>query len=288
MLRMFNPTGRRGRRPLDSNAPAAMETQLKDPLPWQPQSEIRGNLAIGNLRENMLRFLAVEGGVHAQTLLAAMGALAGFAAQNAALNRAAAATSSDGQVPFDGLVLAEGKSGERWLAGNWINVHLFNEAGSVLPVWGFLAGAAVQAGAPLQELADTHEIVRHVATTRGGADYGKLRAPAEHQPSLPPNELLRRSWPLACQVFAHPLPAEMSETGRDEPPLDEAHWPIIVAIVTSQFIPMTKDVVDPRITFALALESAVISSKVDPEQIEPGKWDIQAAAGRLTVRRNRN
>jgi hypothetical protein len=70
--------------------------------------------------------------------------------------------------------------------------------------------------------------------------------------------------------------------------LDEAHWPIIVAIVTSQFIPMMKDVMDPRIAFALALESAVISSKVDPEQIEPGTWDIQAAAGRLTVRRVKN
>src|SRR2546421_3554041 len=142
-----------------------METQLKERLPWQPQSEIRANLAIGNLRENMLRFLAADGGVHAQTLLAAMGALAGFAAQNAALNRAAAATSSGGKVPVDGLVLVGGKSGERYLAGSWINVHLFNETGSVLPVWGFLAGAGVQAGAPLQELADTGEIVRHVATT---------------------------------------------------------------------------------------------------------------------------
>jgi hypothetical protein len=265
-----------------------METQLKDQLPWQPQSEIRGNLAVGNLRENMLRFLAVEGGVHAQTLHATMGALAGFAAQNAALNQAAAATASDGQVPFDGLVLAGGTSGERWLAGNWINVHLFNEAGSVLPVWGFIAGAAVQAGAPLQELADTHEIVRHVAATIGGTDYGKLRAPAGHQPSLPPNELLRRSWPLACQIFTHPLPADMPEAGRNEPPLDEAHWPIIVAIAASQFIPMTKDVLDPRIAFALALESAVISSKVDPEQIAPGTWDIEAVAGRLTVRRIRN
>jgi hypothetical protein len=70
--------------------------------------------------------------------------------------------------------------------------------------------------------------------------------------------------------------------------LDEAHWPIIVAIVTSQFIPMMKDVMDPRIAFALALESAVISSKVDPERVAPGTWDIQAAAGRLTVRRVKN
>ena len=98
-----------------------MERDLKDQLPWQPQSEIRGNLAIGNLRENILPFLAVVGGAHAQTLHATMGALAGFAAQNAALDRAAAATASDGQVPFDGLVLAGGQSGERWLAGNWID-----------------------------------------------------------------------------------------------------------------------------------------------------------------------
>jgi hypothetical protein len=48
---------------------------------------------------------------------------------------------------------------------------------------------------------------------------------------------------------------------------------------------MMKDVMDPRIAFALALESAVISSKVDSERIESAKWDIQAAAGRLTVRR---
>ena len=262
-----------------------MDADLKDQLPWHPQSEVRGNLAIGNLRENMLRFLAVDRGVHAQTLLATMGALAGFAAQNAALNRAASVTASDGQVPLDALVLLGGESGERWLAGNWINLHLFNEPGSVLPLWGFLAGAAVQAGARVQDLPEAGEIAQHVATTIGGADYGKLRAAAEHQPSFPPNELLRRSWPLACQIFTHPLPAEIAQTGRDEPPLDEAHWPIIVAIVTSQFIPMMKDVMDPRIAFALALESAVISSKVDPERIEPAKWDIQAAAGRLTVRR---
>jgi hypothetical protein len=264
-----------------------MDADLKDQLPWVPQSEIRGNLAIGNLRENMLRFLAVDRGVHAQTLLATMGALAGFAAQNAALNRAAAATASDGQVPFPGLFLLGATSAERWLSGDWINLQL-TEPGGVLPMWSFLAGAAVQAGARLQELADGHEIVRHVASTIGRANYGKLRAPEGHEPAFPPNELLRRSWALACQIFTHPLPAEMSETGRNEPPLDEAHWPIIVAIAASQFIPMTKDALDPRISFALALESAVISSKVDPERIEPGKWDIQAADGRLTVRRLRN
>ena len=54
------------------------------------------------------------------------------------------------------------------------------------------------------------------------------------------------------------------------------------------FIQMTKDVLSPRVAFALALESAVISSKVDPEKIEPGKWDIRAAAGRLAVRRMTN
>ena len=262
-----------------------MQSNPLDQLRWQPQSQIRGNLAMGNLRENMLRFLRTERGVHAETLMTAMGALTGFAAQNAALIRAATATSSLGQGPFDGLVLVGGEPGNRYLAGNWINAHLFDEIGSVFPLWGFMAAAVLDTGVPLGDLAEIGEIARYVASSLGTADYGRLRAPMGHEPGLPPNELLRRLWPLVLQIFALPIPPEFSEKSKDEPLLEEAHWPIIVSNVTAQFIRMTKDALDPRLSFALAMESAVISCKVDPEWIEPGKWDIRAVAGRLTVRR---
>ncbi len=259
-----------------------MESKPVGKLPWQPQSEIRGNLAIGNLRENLLRFLGNERGVHAETLLTAMGALAGFAGQNAALIRAAAATSAEGYVPQYSVVLIGTKPGERYLAGEWINAHLFNEAGSVFPLWGFIAAAATESGAAREELADIRDIARHVASSLGGADYGKLRAPAGHQPALQPNELLRKLWPRVCEILRLPLPEPIRT---NELPLEEIHWPIIVSMVASQFIKLTKDVLHPRISFALAMESAVISSKVDPELVAPGNWDFHATAGSLAVKR---
>jgi hypothetical protein len=292
----------------------AVEPKPVGQLPWQPQSEIRGNLAIGNLRENLQRFLRNERGVHAETLLTAVGALVGFASQNAALIRAAEVTSVKGcVVPWDGVALFGDESGERHLAGNWINAHLHNEVGSIFPLWGFIAAAAIQSGAASGDLADTGEMARHVTQSFGRGDYGKLRAPTGHEPALQPNELVKRLWAATCQIFRLPLPMDLPlrqppqgliqtmlgwlskllgrsprQDTESEPPLDEIHWPIILSMAAAQFLQLTKDVLNPRISFALVMESAIISSKIDPERIEPGKWDIRAAAGGLAVRRIRN
>jgi hypothetical protein len=83
----------------DSKEPQVSEIKEIPNLPWQPQSFITGNLAIGNIHENLLRFLRTEAGIHAETLLTATGALVGFAAQHAALLRRAEATSKTGVVP---------------------------------------------------------------------------------------------------------------------------------------------------------------------------------------------
>src|ERR1044072_6114715 len=50
--------------------------------PWAgTDDEIIVNLAIGNLRDSMIKMLTSERGVHAETLLVSIGAVAGFAAQ---------------------------------------------------------------------------------------------------------------------------------------------------------------------------------------------------------------
>jgi hypothetical protein len=36
--------------------------------PWQPESTITGNLAIGNLRENLLKSLETPRGIHSETI----------------------------------------------------------------------------------------------------------------------------------------------------------------------------------------------------------------------------
>ena len=50
---------------------------------------------------------------------------------------------------------------------------------------------------------------------------------------------------------------------------------------------MTKAVLNPRIGAALLIESAVITSKIDPEAIEPGNWHISTGEGEQSITRLR-
>jgi hypothetical protein len=132
---------------------------------------------------------------------------------------------------------------------------------------------------------DYKEMAKHVATVVGGPEFGFLRAPKEHQPQLQSLELLRRLWPLSRDVLRLPLPKGIPPDR--EPPLKEIHWPIIVGLVAAQFISMTKGVLNPLIGAALVMESAVITSKIDPETIEPGKWRISTDGGGQAITRLR-
>ena len=68
-------------------AQAAGDTQSVR-YPWAgTRDEIAVNLAIGSLRDSMLKWLTSERGVHAETLLVSIGAIAGFAAQCAVQER---------------------------------------------------------------------------------------------------------------------------------------------------------------------------------------------------------
>jgi hypothetical protein len=50
---------------------------------------------------------------------------------------------------------------------------------------------------------------------------------------------------------------------------------------------MTKQVLNPAIGAALVMESAVITSKIDPKLVEPGKWRIETGDGRRPITRLR-
>src|SRR5512143_976978 len=151
-----------------------MRIQPISHYPWEPQSTIRGNLAIGQLRENLIirlreqlngfrRYCAEngqpspavpEGGIHASTALCMVGALAGFAAQNAALGRAAAHSANGEPLPDSSLLMFLPSSGERFLVGNWPNAHIFQERESSIPLIMLAGGATQQAGFKPADLPD--------------------------------------------------------------------------------------------------------------------------------------
>lgn len=226
----------------------------------------------------MIKLRGADGRIHAETLLTAIGALAGFSAQNAALDQASRA----GVLPQYSLLLAGTASGDQYLVGNWINAHLFNDPGARYPFLGLVGGAAIQAGVDPKEFPDCNEIAKHVVTSLGGAEFGIVRAPPNHQPRFRPSAILEGLWSFVCDVLRLPPPDNVAE---GEPPLQETYWPIIFSIVAAQFLGMTKEVLDPRISFALAMEAAVIAAKIHPDKITPGKWKTDSADGVLKVTR---
>jgi hypothetical protein len=254
-------------------------------FPWQPDSTVTGNLAIGNLRENLLKALKNQRGIHTETLLTAVGALAGFAAQNAALDRLASNTPRAPNARILKFGIAHGKTGERFMFGDVINILLFPEPESVLPLGALVAGAAVSAGVKEEDLPNYGEIVAHIASTVGSQEFGTLRTPKEHPTQLQPLDALRRFWPMTRDVLRFKPPKRLFRAA--EKPLQEIHWPIVISVVASQLILMTKAVLNPAIAAAIVMESAVITSKIDPETIEPGKWQISHGEGEAPVTRLR-
>jgi hypothetical protein len=255
-------------------------------FPWQPDSTETGKRAIGDLGVGLMSSLKTARGVHTETLLTVIGGLTGFAAQNAALDRITSKTQQDSTGRPLTFAVAHTKGGDKFLFGDAINVYLFPEAQSVLPLGALVAGAAVSAGVKEADLPNYGEIAAHVASVVGTPEFGKLRVREGVDPQLQPLDALIKFWPNTRDVLARSPVKQLFR--RQERPLQEIHWPIILGLVASQYIAMTKQVLNPSISAALIMESAVITSKIDPELIEPGKWRIALGEAEHTFTRLRN
>jgi hypothetical protein len=177
------------------------------------------------------------------------------------------------------------KSGEIFLYGDAINAFLFPESGSILPLGALIAGAAVKAGVKEADLPNTNEMAAHVASVVGSAQFGKLRMRPGVEPQLQPLSALTKYWPQTRDVLARPPAKRLFR--REERSLQEIHWPIILGLVASQYIAMTKQALNPSIGAALVMESAIITSKVDPKMVEPGKWRIETGKSQRPITRLR-
>jgi hypothetical protein len=223
-------------------------------------------------------------GIHSETLLVVIGALAGFAAQNAALNIITSGKASTGKPRS--LAIVSAKTGEIFLFGDAINAFLFPELGSVLPLAALICGAAVKAGVVEADLPKVGEMAAHVARVVGGAtEFCKLRERPGVEPHLQPVAALIKFWPDTRDMLARPPVKPFF--GRRESSLEEIHWSIVLGLVASRYIAMTKQTLNPSIGAAIVMESAIITSKIDPQRIEPGKWRIDTGNSQQPVVRLR-
>jgi hypothetical protein len=245
------------------NAEAALK------LPWNPDDAIIPNLTIGSMRDSILKWLTGPRGVHAETLMVVTGALAGFAAQNAAFR-----SIGPPGTPANGAIMEAEAGGERYYFGDRINGYLVQQTGQyAYPLWGFVAAAAMQAGTARADLPNVVEMFDHVSKSIGTPDFGIPRTSKDHPFHLTPRQALEKFWPIAKVLLSNAdgvLVRGLS--GLDSDPegrtsVPEAHWPLVIALVAQQFIKTAKGTLDPRLSFSLIMESAIMMSKVDPTTV---------------------
>jgi hypothetical protein len=150
------------------------------------------------------------------------------------------------------FAIAQPKTGGIFLFGDAINAFLFPEVGSVLPLAALVGGAALSAGAKQDELPNIGEIAARIASVVGTPEFGKLRVPPGVAPQLEPLVALLKFWPQTVNILARPPIKRLFR--RQEAPLQEIHWPIILGLVASEFIRMSKAALHPRISAALVME----------------------------------
>jgi hypothetical protein len=185
--------------------------------------------------------MKTEKGVHIESLLCALGALAGYSCQANLRAQAIAKGMSENA----GFQVVGTKDGKKFFLGDPLNNAV---AGSQHSVWGLAAGAAQHAGC--KTLPDINEIFGHVSKVLGSDEFGIPRLPENHKPQDNPINYLKAFWPALFPTVKLFCPT----------PVD---WPILFSLATQEVIVAGKGVIDPGIALKIVMESAISMSKVD-------------------------
>jgi len=184
-----------------------------------------------------------------EAVLCALGALAGYAAQQAIRETLV----KTGELTLDqAFAVIETRSGEVFFFGERLNAVIVakddvrNLSGDA-SIWKIVSQAGYDAGAI--NLPDVTDIIKNCAATVGRDEFGIPRVADAHMPNILPREAVSRFWPAARRKLA----------GKD--PMS---WPLHLAMAARSLIVSLKHAVRPDIAVQIVMEAAVPMSKIDP------------------------
>jgi hypothetical protein len=212
-----------------------IERKTKDPM---------AALKVGGreLNHYLINTLKDRKGVHIESLLTALGSLAGFSCQMSIREELI----ESGKVPENSaFVIAEGTDGKRYYFGDLLNAPL---AENQYSIWDLSGGAAQHLGCT--SLPNLEEIFEHVAETVGGESFGIPRVPDNHRANDLPINYVKSLWPKILPII-RPFCRKPSE------------WPTLFGLAIQEVIFMEKDTIDPKLAVTIVMESAIPMSKVD-------------------------
>jgi len=213
---------------------AIRERSKEDPL-------VGAKLGAKEVFQRLLDGMKDSKGVHIESLLTALGSLAGYACQ-ANLRAQALAKGMPETAHFQ---VFGTKDGKQYFFGDPLNNAL---AGSQHSVWGLVGGAAQHAGA--KDFPDLNEVFQHTTSVLGSELFGIPRVPENHKASDTPINYLKALWPALFPIVKMFCPN----------PVD---WPILYSLAIQEAIYAGKGSIDPGLAFRIVMESAIPMSKVD-------------------------
>lgn len=212
------------------------EKRKSDPL-------IGGKVAGKEIFQRLLRIMKDNKGIHIESLLCALGALAGYSCQ--ASLRAHAVEKGMPDSTF--LLEVNTSIGKKYFFGDALNNAL---AESQYSIWSFAAGMAQHNGC--KDLPDLNDIFAHVSDTVGKESFGVPRLPEGHNTGDLPINYLKVLWPALFPVAKEFCP-------------NPAEWPILFGIAIQEALNFGKDVLAAEIAVLIVMESAIPMSKIDLE-----------------------
>jgi hypothetical protein len=193
------------------------------------------------LVQSLVSGLNEQRGVHIETLLCALGSLAGYSCQASVRE----ILKQNGQPEETAFVIANCKDGKKYFFGDALNKPLAEDQYSV---WILASGGATHLGC--QQPLNVDEIFKHVAATVGGPEFGIPRIPEGHRPGEPPSNWVKYAWPKALATVQDYCAS----------PSD---WPAAFGIAIQEAMTQAKGVIDPCLALSIIMECAIPMSKVD-------------------------
>jgi hypothetical protein len=231
--------------------------------PWNDAPDgAAADVALADLVNNLPRRLTVEGKLHAETLLAATGAIAGFAAQRAVMEGMQPEQVVD---PSSGFQIVQTTNGGYFFFGESLDRALLPQSpADPHKLWTLAASGAITAGLDGNALPPLPPMFEYVAKALGSDREGstslrgcQFRAPAR--------ELLMAVWPFALKCFN----GQVSGQALKPPMVVSQRWrPVIAAHVANRMIRHTALAVPPLKALTIVMETAIYASKLAPAMVE--------------------
>ena len=209
---------------------------------------VRLKLAGDVVFDLLYRILANERGARIEDMLGILGATGGFSCIAGVM----LFLDQTGRTPEEvGIAIVRGEDGQLYYFGDMPNASLLESENALLSL---TLGAAHALGAPVT-LEHVHEVMKHVAATVGGPEFGIPRLPSEHKPGDLPIEYVKHFWPKLREAL-----------GEYEVPL--AGRTSAIGFAVQRAIDRGKEVLDPLLAARIVTEYAVPMAKLDPKRFD--------------------